>query len=61
MFDGRCSRRATPQPSKTCSAGGVVKARLRPSTRIFSCHACGLRLDRDRNTARNLAWLVLWP
>ncbi|WP_211351765.1 RNA-guided endonuclease InsQ/TnpB family protein [Haloactinospora alba] len=44
--------------SKTCSACGVVKAKLRPSTRTFSCDACGLRLDRDLNAARNLAHLV---
>ncbi|WP_170181507.1 hypothetical protein [Haloactinospora alba] len=36
----------------------MVKAELRSSTRIFSCDACGLRLDRVLNAARNLAALV---
>jgi putative transposase len=43
--------------SKTCSACGVVKAKLRLSERLFRC-ACGLVLDRDLNAARNLAALV---
>ena len=44
--------------SKTCSACGVVKAKLRLSERAFCCDACGLVLDRDLNAARNLAALV---
>jgi putative transposase len=44
--------------SKTCSACGVVKAKLRLSERTFRCDACGLVLDRDLNAARNLAALV---
>ncbi len=46
--------------SKTCSACGVVKAKLHLSERVFRCEdpACGLVLDRDLNAARNLAELV---
>ncbi|HEY2957331.1 MAG TPA: IS607 family element RNA-guided endonuclease TnpB [Actinomycetota bacterium] len=44
--------------SKTCSACGVVKAKLPLSARVFHCEACGLRIDRDLNAARNLAALV---
>lgn len=44
--------------SKTCSACGVVKAKLRLSERVFRCDQCGLALDRDLNAARNLAGLV---
>ncbi|MFC0448610.1 IS607 family element RNA-guided endonuclease TnpB [Rhodococcus jostii] len=44
--------------SKTCSACGVVKAKLRLSERIFTCASCGIRIDRDLNAARNLAALV---
>ena len=41
--------------SKTCSECGAVRAKLSLSERIFSCAACGLVLDRDRNAALNLA------
>ena len=44
--------------SKTCSACGAVKAKLRLADRVFHCPACGLVLDRDLNAARNLAALV---
>ncbi|MEV0613544.1 IS607 family element RNA-guided endonuclease TnpB [Nonomuraea sp. NPDC050404] len=44
--------------SKTCSSCGAVKAKLPLSARTFTCPACGLVLDRDRNAARNLASLV---
>jgi putative transposase len=44
--------------SKTCSACGAVKAKLRLSERVYHCQACGLVLDRDLNAARNLAALV---
>ncbi|MEV0612459.1 RNA-guided endonuclease TnpB family protein [Nonomuraea sp. NPDC050404] len=44
--------------SKTCSACGTVKAKLPLSARTFTCPACGLAIDRDRNAARNLASLV---
>src|SRR6202022_1011976 len=44
--------------SKTCSACGVVKAKLRLSERTFRCDKCGLVLDRDLNAARNLAGLA---
>lgn len=44
--------------SKTCSACGVVKAKLRLSERTFTCEYCGLVLDRDLNAAYNLRNLV---
>ncbi|WP_436500986.1 IS607 family element RNA-guided endonuclease TnpB [Actinokineospora sp. HUAS TT18] len=44
--------------SKTCSACGAVKAKLRLSERSFHCDQCGVVLDRDLNAARNLAQLV---
>ncbi|MBB5803103.1 putative transposase [Saccharothrix ecbatanensis] len=44
--------------SKTCSACGVVKAKLRLSERVYHCDACDLVLDRDLNAARNLAALA---
>ena len=44
--------------SKTCSACGWVKAKLTLAERTFHCEACGLRLDRDLNAARNLAKLA---
>jgi putative transposase len=44
--------------SRTCSACGWVKAKLTLAERTFTCEACGLRLDRDLNAARNLATLA---
>jgi putative transposase len=44
--------------SKTCSACGWVRAKLTLDERTFTCEACGLRLDRDLNAARNLAKLA---
>jgi putative transposase len=44
--------------SKTCSGCGMVKAKLPLAERTYRCEACGLRLDRDLNAARNLATLV---
>jgi putative transposase len=41
--------------SKTCSACGVVKAKLPLWERVFSCDDCGTVLDRDINAARNIA------
>jgi putative transposase len=56
------SRLVTADPfypsSKTCSACGWVKAKLTLAERTFACEACGLRIDRDLNAARNLAKLV---
>jgi len=40
--------------SKTCSACGAVKPKLRLSERSYRCTACGLVLDRDLNAALNL-------
>jgi putative transposase len=44
--------------SRTCSACGWVKAKLTLAERTLTCEACGLRLDRDLNAARNLATLA---
>jgi putative transposase len=44
--------------SKTCSACGRAKAKLTLAERTFTCEACGLRIDRDLNAARNLAKLA---
>ncbi|MBC6447209.1 IS607 family element RNA-guided endonuclease TnpB [Actinokineospora xionganensis] len=44
--------------SKTCSACGAVKAKLRLSERTFHCDQCGFVVDRDLNAARNLAQMV---
>ena len=44
--------------SKTCSECGAARAKLALSERIFTCHACGLVLDRDLNAALNLAHLA---
>jgi transposase len=44
--------------SKTCSACGWVKAKLALTERTVTCEACGLRIDRDLNAARNLADLA---
>jgi putative transposase len=44
--------------SKTCSGCGAVKAKLPLSEREFTCEACGLVIDRDRNAALNLAALA---
>jgi IS605 OrfB family transposase len=44
--------------SKTCSACGLVKAKLPLSMRVFHCEVCEMGIDRDLNAARNLAALV---
>ncbi|MFG2007843.1 IS607 family element RNA-guided endonuclease TnpB [Micromonospora sp. NPDC048868] len=44
--------------SKTCSGCGAVKTKLALSEREYTCEACGLVIDRDRNAARNLAALA---
>lgn len=41
--------------SRTCSACGVVKAKLRLSERVFTCQGCRHVQDRDLNAALNLA------
>lgn len=43
--------------SKTCSSCGSVKAKLSLRERVYTCDACGLRIDRDLNAAINLARL----
>jgi putative transposase len=44
--------------SKTCSACGAVKAKLRLSERTYVCTTCGIVIDRDENAARNLLSLA---
>lgn len=46
--------------SKTCSACGAVKAKLRLGDRVFTCdeRACGHVQDRDLNAALNLAHMA---
>ena len=44
--------------SKTCSGCGAVKTKLALSERQYTCQACGLVIDRDRNAALNLAALA---
>ena len=41
--------------SKTCSRCGTVRSQLGLGDRVFTCPACGLRIDRDLNAAINLA------
>ena len=41
--------------SKTCSRCGTVKPELSLSERSYHCSSCGLVLDRDLNSAINLA------
>jgi putative transposase len=43
--------------SKTCSACGVVKAKLALAERTWTCDGCGALHDRDVNAAINLARL----
>lgn len=41
--------------SQTCSACGArVKTKLDLRVRVFECAACGVRIDRDVNAARNI-------
>jgi IS605 OrfB family transposase len=44
--------------SKTCSACGAVKTKLALHEREYTCEACGLIIDRDRNASLNLAALA---
>jgi putative transposase len=41
--------------TKTCSVCGWQAEEIALSERIFSCHQCGLSVDRDTNAAANLA------
>ena len=45
--------------SKTCSSCGNKKKELALSEREYVCKACGLRIDRDLNAARNLVTVNL--
>ena len=45
--------------SKTCSNCGAVKAKLRPTERLYHCTSCSITLDRDLNAASNLAALAV--
>ena len=40
--------------SKTCSCCGTVKSDLKLSDRVFVCHECGNKMDRDLNASINL-------
>lgn len=44
--------------AKTCSACGHVKDEMLLAERIFRCEVDAPEIDRDRNTAGNLAALV---
>jgi putative transposase len=44
--------------SKTCSAGGMGKAKRSLAERVYRCEGCGLVIDRDVNAARNLLKLA---
>ena len=44
--------------AETCSGCGARKKKLALSERLFCCDECGLRIDRDLNSAINLARLV---
>ncbi len=44
--------------SKTCSGCGAVKTKLALHEREYTCQACGLVIDRDRNASLNLAALA---
>ena len=41
-------------PSKTCSACGVVKAKLPLSECVFDCASCGVSMGRDANKSINV-------
>jgi putative transposase len=41
--------------TRTCSRCGLIKQPMGLGERVFSCDACGLVTDRDRNAAANLA------
>ncbi|NJN68676.1 MAG: IS200/IS605 family element transposase accessory protein TnpB, partial [Chloroflexaceae bacterium] len=40
--------------SKTCHVCGAVNHDLTLAERVWACPACGTRLDRDLNAARNI-------
>lgn len=44
--------------TKRCSACGAIKAKVDLKQRAYSCEICGVVMDRDRNSARNLAQYV---
>ena len=44
--------------SKTCSFCGNIKKKLKLSKRVYSCEACGHKIARDLNAARNLKNLL---
>lgn len=58
-YDARLVRADRWYPSsKTCSACGTVKTKLSLRERTYTCHECGLVIDRDLNAAINLARLA---
>ncbi len=42
----------TPEQGKTCSACGVITAKMPLNVREWTCAACGARDDRDVNAAK---------
>ena len=44
--------------SKTCSTCGTARTTLSLAERVFRCHHCGLKIDRDLNAALNIAALA---
>lgn len=40
--------------SRRCNACGYIREKLPLSTRFWTCKACGTRLDRDVNAAKNI-------
>lgn len=40
--------------SKTCSGCGHLKRKLKLGQKIYQCHYCGIRIDRDLNAAINI-------
>jgi putative transposase len=40
--------------SKTCSNCGWIHDDLTLADRVFICHECGVRIDRDHNAAINI-------
>lgn len=43
--------------TKLCSKCGAKKVYVSVYDRIYKCNACGTRMDRDHNAARNLCYL----
>ncbi len=46
--------------TRTCSSCGHLNPRVPLGRRVFTCEACGFRIDRDRNAALNTLTMA-WP